>query len=140
TPREIVSYMVDESLKEYLLQKLTKQPSAFVELGKDQTNMFGNEAKKGQLAINNELLKANLKDEVKFKEQLEILFNYGLDQNPFSPKETELLITAVSECKILDPACGSGAFPMGVLHRMVNVLSKLDPNNQHWKQALLNKA
>ncbi len=36
--------------------------------------------------------------------------------------------------KILDPACGSGAFPIGMLQKLVFVLGKLDPGNQHWKQ------
>jgi hypothetical protein len=31
--------------------------------------------------------------------------------------------------KIIDPACGSGAFPMGILKKMVEVLEKLDLNN-----------
>jgi len=30
---------------------------------------------------------------------------------------------------MLDPACGSGAFPMGMLHKAVFVLGKLDPDN-----------
>ena len=33
--------------------------------------------------------------------------------------EVAALITAIDEVKILDPACGSGAFPMGVLHKLV---------------------
>ncbi|WP_172919331.1 Eco57I restriction-modification methylase domain-containing protein [Capnocytophaga canis] len=32
--------------------------------------------------------------------------------------------------KILDPACGSGAFPMGVLNRLVEILEKLDVQNK----------
>src|SRR5690606_9540318 len=30
------------------------------------------------------------------------------------------------------PACGSGAFPMGALSKMVMLLGKLDPNNEIW--------
>ena len=32
------------------------------------------------------------------------------------------LIAAIDDVKILDPACGSGAFPMGVLHKLVYCL------------------
>jgi hypothetical protein len=42
---------------------------------------------------------------------------------------------ALKACKILDPACGSGAYPMGVLHQMVLALQKvLPPNkkNKNW--------
>ncbi len=42
--------------------------------------------------------------------------------------------------KILDPACGSGAFPMGALHRLVDLLQKLDPNNESWKRDRLAEA
>jgi len=33
---------------------------------------------------------------------------------------------------MLDPACGSGAFPMGMLHRMVDILKLVDKNNELW--------
>ncbi|MBI3249159.1 MAG: Eco57I restriction-modification methylase domain-containing protein [Deltaproteobacteria bacterium] len=55
-------------------------------------------------------------------------------RNPFSQQETEALIAAIDHVKILDPACGSGAFPMGTLHRMVDLLAKLDPKNISWKK------
>jgi adenine-specific DNA-methyltransferase len=60
--------------------------------------------------------------------------------NPFNSAETGRLIAALDELKILDPACGSGAFPMGVLHRLVHLLGKLDPGNTRWKQRQLDKA
>jgi adenine-specific DNA-methyltransferase len=59
--------------------------------------------------------------------------------NPFKPAETTKLIAALDELKILDPACGSGAFPMGMLHRMVQVLAKLDPGNTLWKKRQLDR-
>ncbi len=49
-------------------------------------------------------------------------------------------ISALNEIKILDPACGSGAFPMGILQKMVQVLQKLDPKNELWKQRQLDIA
>ena len=50
------------------------------------------------------------------------------------------IITALSTCTILDPACGSGAFPMGILQKMVHILQKLDPENKVWKEVQLEKA
>ena len=44
------------------------------------------------------------------------------------------------DCKILDPACGSGAFPMGILQQMVHILNRIDPENKQWKEMMLNKA
>lgn len=37
---------------------------------------------------------------------------------------------ALRSIKILDPACGSGAYPMGILNKMVQILEKLDVKNK----------
>jgi len=70
---------------------------------------------------------------------LDILFAYTEKQHPFEEDEGDTLIKAIDSCKILDPACGSGAFPMGVLHKLVYILTKLDPDNARWKQTQLDK-
>lgn len=49
------------------------------------------------------------------------------------------MLESIDELKILDPACGSGAFPMGVLHKLVYLLSKLDPKNEEWEKIQLTK-
>ena len=53
--------------------------------------------------------------------------------------ETEQLINAIDTLKILDPACGSGAFPMGILHKLVFLLGKLDPRNAQWRQRQIDR-
>lgn len=93
TPREIVSYMVDEALKSYLITQVPRCKGALDDL-------FSN--------------KATLKE--------------------IKPDTRDALIAAIGRVKILDPACGSGAFPMGALHRLVDLLQKLDPNNESWKR------
>lgn len=102
TPREIVNYMVDESLIAYLKTALGEAPEA--------------EAK------------------------LRHLLSYTEEPHQFAKAETGKLIEAIDNCKILDPACGSGAFPMGVLHKLVHVLHKLDPQNKQWKERQVEKA
>lgn len=102
TPRPIVDYMVDESLKAYLASALQQAIPKTTEL----------DAKTG----------------------LDILFAYTEREHPFTPAETKALITAIDQCNILDPACGSGAYPMGILHKLVFILAKLDTANQEWKQ------
>jgi hypothetical protein len=52
----------------------------------------------------------------------------------FDARETETLIAAIDKLKALDPAVGSGAFPMGILHKLVFILGKLDPGNEQWEQ------
>ncbi|MCK9467319.1 MAG: Eco57I restriction-modification methylase domain-containing protein [Candidatus Absconditabacterales bacterium] len=107
TPREIVNYMVDESLKAYLKQKL-----------ESEIGMKSEDAEVG----------------------LEFLLGYNEKENIFNAEETKVLINAIDNCKILDPACGSGAFPMGILHKLVHILHKLDPSNKLWKDRQIEKA
>ncbi|OQA85918.1 MAG: Type IIS restriction enzyme Eco57I [Bacteroidetes bacterium ADurb.Bin234] len=100
TPREIVDYMVEASLFEYLKGK-------FPEIE---------------------------------EEKIKLLFSYSEEISEFSEEEKQKIITAIDEIKILDPACGSGAFPMGILHKLVFTLQKLDPENKHWYDLQYQKA
>lgn len=47
------------------------------------------------------------------------------------------VVEALDQYKVLDPACGSGAFPMGMLHRMVDLLKLVDENNEKWVELKL---
>ncbi len=49
------------------------------------------------------------------------------------------ILLAIDEIKVLDPACGSGAFPMGVLSRLVEILGMVDKNNTLWIDSQLEK-
>ena len=104
TPREIVNYMVDESLIAYLNTCLS-------------------------------LTQADSNDD-----KLRELLGYETDLNPFDAVETKSLIHFIFNCKILDPATGSGAFPMGILQQMVHILRKLDPENTHWNNVVMEQA
>ncbi|MDR3185200.1 MAG: N-6 DNA methylase [Christensenellaceae bacterium] len=86
TPREIVDYMVDVSLFEYLKNK------------------------------------TNISDE-----KLEFLLN-GDDNNSLNPNEIKNILNNLKSLTILDPACGSGAFPIGLLQKIVYIFQKLDPD------------
>jgi len=72
--------------------------------------------------------------------RLRHLLAYNNEPHPFSEAEVKQLIAAIDAVKVLDPACGSGAFPMGVLHKLVYILGKLDPGNQRWKEKQIAKA
>ena len=97
TPREIVSYMVDESLKQYFKQH--------TDLDENQINDL-------------------------FIEKESTLDN----------QQIKTIIHAIDNLKILDPAVGSGAYPMGVLQRLVLILERIDPENTHFKQQQIDKA
>jgi hypothetical protein len=58
------------------------------------------------------------------------------DGTDFSPI-AERVVDMLDAVRVLDPACGSGAFPMGMLHRMVDLLRRVDPENAAWKRRLL---
>jgi hypothetical protein len=47
------------------------------------------------------------------------------------------ILTALDKFRVLDPACGSGAFLMGMLHRMVDILKLVDTDNQFWLELKL---
>ena len=92
TPREIVSYMVDESLVTYI---------------------------KTKIPILNE-------------EDIRGLFSEDFtDDNEIITKNKTNICACLKEMKILDPACGSGAFPMGILNRMTDLLQKLEGAKTH---------
>lgn len=52
----------------------------------------------------------------------------------FTPTERDAILECLEKMKILDPACGSGAFPIGVLQKIVQALQKLDPDASWWKK------
>jgi adenine-specific DNA-methyltransferase len=65
--------------------------------------------------------------------KLRRLLSYTEEEPGFTDEECEALIKAIEECKAIDPAVGSGAFPLGLLQKLVHVLHRLDPNNVKWK-------
>jgi adenine-specific DNA-methyltransferase len=99
TPREIVEYMVHQSLLEYLKTKLPEIP----------------------------------------EEKLDLLLSYSDEEINLEEKQKEKIVEIISEIKIIDPACGSGAFPMGILNKLVYVLGKIDPKNEYWKKIQIRK-
>ena len=94
TPREIVEYMVNESLCHYLLSHTGIQ-----------------------------------------EEKLRSLFSYDFNdgsQDFLDDEERQKAVRALSKVKILDPACGSGAFPIGILQKIVHILQRIDPDSKLW--------
>lgn len=130
TPREIVDYMVNESLKshveqsmlpdlpdetviENLLQEpeIAYKPSLFAHIEPQQTVISFNPAKKAETKQKRERLQT----------KIDKLFAPGCSENPFDKDETPIVREILQKITILDPACGSGAFPMGVLLRLMEL-------------------
>lgn len=66
------------------------------------------------------------------KESLQPIFKMDSEVS-FSKIEAEKILEALDRLKILDPACGSGAFPIGVMQKIVMALQKLDKEAVWWK-------
>ncbi len=97
TPREIVDYMCRESLREYLKAKIPYD-----------------EMRDTKLELLLDKKSHEYRDQQKnFRQYLK---NYKSD-----------IIDALDDLKVLDPACGSGAFPMGMLQLLVQMYERLEP-------------
>ena len=104
TPRQVVDYMVDEALIEVLADKV--RPT-------DDDGDF-------------------LRERLRYLLDYEDAFD---DANElFTDVERDAIVRALAEIKVLDPAVGSGAFPMGMLHKLTLALRRLDPSNARWEQ------
>ena len=99
TPRVIVDYMVEEALVATLSQ---------------QCNTTDGDAKLWDERLHYLLDYAQAFDDAAQKNVNEW----------FDDAETDRIVRAIAELKILDPAVGSGAFPMGVLHKLTLALTK----------------
>ncbi len=69
-----------------------------------------------------------------WEERLHYLLDYSDAGELFLPEEADHVIRAIADLKVLDPAVGSGAFPMGVLHKLTLALRRLDPDNRLWRR------
>jgi type I restriction-modification system DNA methylase subunit len=99
TPREIVDYMCRESLRTYLLTTIG------VGTNLDQRLV--------------QLIDSTDKE---FQDQDH---NWRRDWKPYK----ERILKALENLRILDPACGSGAFPMGMLQLLLKVQERLEPKS-----------
>lgn len=65
--------------------------------------------------------------------RLRALLSFANRSHDFSQAQVDALIAAIESCKAIDPAVGSGAFPLGLLQKLVHVLDVLDPGGEKWK-------
>src|SRR5262249_15686487 len=141
-------YMVDEALIAYLVSQLKVEPAEIPPsplLTKEETEnapfMKGSRAQRGGISMPEMVEPVNgSSDDAETNLRKVFAASVAEFTNPFSAKETDILIGAIDRVEILDPACGSGAFPMGALQRLVDLLNKLDPNNLQWKRQQLERA
>ncbi len=134
TPREVVEFMVDEALMAYLKPKVR----APADTGGIRPNAPGLDfgAAPGELGLeatgNNKAAgKADAPD--RNESRLRALLDFASRTHDFSAGEVDALIAAIESCKAIDPAVGSGAFPLGLLQKLVHALAVLDPGGEKWR-------
>ena len=151
TPREVVDYMVDEALVAYFEQIFptvvgkrwsdVSSPSrpgvnAVLELGAGEGDLdFGESvgAAALQSADGATATAALSTGDTALALRLRRALSYRHSGHDFSAAETQTIVAAIEKLRVLDPACGSGAFPMGMLQKLVHLLRTLDPDNELWK-------
>lgn len=145
TPREIVHYMCQESLIEYLYGEFNPEIVAYETIGDDQMAMFGNEAKKKQLDLTIQHRQRSLID----KKDIETLIRYGesvveherrvvnegreTDRYSFKlPERIRANASRIDEklagVRVCDPAVGSGAFVVGMMNEIIRARGTLTPH------------
>ncbi|HXK56129.1 MAG TPA: Eco57I restriction-modification methylase domain-containing protein, partial [Gammaproteobacteria bacterium] len=151
TPREIVHYMCQESLIHYLDNRLNTYSTSYEEIGSHQASMFGNGMSKGQFNLTTE------HQDIKVpKEDLETLIrkghlalendtrvlSKGKETKDYKFKLPETVRAhakdidhALADIKVCDPAIGSGAFPVGLLHEIVGARQALVPHSGNHQSA-----
>jgi hypothetical protein len=142
TPREIVHYMAQQSLL-YFLETELNQTVSYSKIGSNQSELFGNEVKKGQLDIIDEnkacaVPKADLEMFIHYGEHIidkdiaieegKLKQNANKQQIPESIRQhADDIDKALENIKICDPAVGSGAFPVGIMNEIVKLRKLLTP-------------
>ena len=145
TPREIVHYMCQESLIEYLCGEFNRGIVAYETLGADQMAMFGNESKKEQLDLTIEHRQRSLID----KKDIETLIRHGesvveherrvvsegreIGRYSFKlPERIRANAARIDEklagVRVCDPAVGSGAFVVGMMNEIIRARGALTPH------------
>lgn len=137
TPRYVVDYMVRETLAHQFTRALTAARLTDAGGIKPRSEALDLGPVPGELAMERPTSQAKADDaRDECSSRVRALLDPIQPAPNFSGKETDTLIAAIEDLKVLDPACGSGAFPMGMLQALMDVLRRLDPENARWKKAL----
>src|SRR3989338_8789195 len=148
TPREIVHYMCQESLINYLDTEINPHIVTYQDIDSEQKNMFGNRVRTGQLKLEEE--EKNLEGQMFVpREDIEILIKYGetaIEHDnrvvheghetetyayklpPSVRKNAKLIDEKLASIRVCDPAVGSGAFPVGMMNEIIRTRNALTPH------------
>ncbi len=140
TPREVVDFMVDEALVAWLLPQMPRGQGERGMRAKAPGLDFGSSP--GELAlapeagprIESAMAGEGATDPVDPNEhRLRAALSYAATAHDFSAAEVDAIVAAIERCRMIDPAVGSGAFPLGLLQKLVHLLGLLDPEGEQWR-------
>ena len=130
TPKEIVHYMCQESLIEYLTTHLSKEYTVYRAIGNQQVELFGNEVTQGQLQM-----MESLGDKALDREAIASIVK-NKDISSLTAQQLTRMSDLLNTVKICDPAIGSGAFPMGLLQEIFAIKELIAfETNSNWEPA-----
>jgi len=109
TPREIVHYMCEQSIINYLAKELEGKVST---PDLEQLLKYGEAARENEARVENEGRETNT-------------YYYKLPES--IRKNAKGIDSALAHIKVCDPAIGSGAFPVGIMHEIVKARLALNP-------------
>ena len=124
TPRQIVSFMCREALKHYLRQALLgtqASPPAVIEAAKLP---FSSDSEEGDAGIRNasRLLSEAGGDACVPRNAIELFVD---DADASQISDPEKVLAALQQVRVCDPACGSGAYLLGMLQELMRLRSAL---------------
>ena len=141
TPQEVQVALDPELLGKVFENLLGAYNPETRETARNQSGSFYTPREIVQFMVNESLV-AHLKATVgeTLEEQYRQLLDFTTEDIDLTADQKEKIVRSIFKCKVLDPACGSGAFPMGMLQQMVHILQQVDPDNSQWREVLLNMA
>lgn len=111
TPREVVAHMCKEALRRYLYTRLDNEAwNSGVDKLLDSSDAYVAQQH------------SNFKRDLWGKDNVKVVV----------PK----ILAAIDDLTILDPACGSGAFPLGMVHLLTRTLERLDARFDSYRTKL----
>jgi len=142
TPREIVHYMCQQSLINYLDAELNMRSTAFEKIGKQQLDVLGNAPDKGQLDLSVEhksgslIPKEDIGTLIKYGEQVgenearveakgRETYTYFYRLPETIRQNAKSIDQKLANIKVCDPAIGSGAFLVGMMNEIVKARNVL---------------
>jgi adenine-specific DNA-methyltransferase len=137
TPRYVVDFMVRETLAHQFTRALIGISQGDSDGIRPTSESFDLGPAPGELPMERGSQRNKADDpHDELRKRVAALLDPTRPVQHFSARETDTLIATIENLKVLDPACGSGAFPMGMLQALMDVLRRLDPDNARWKATL----